>query len=184
MKTLSILCISFLFLGSCSDVKKSSQLATIDEMNQNLQSIKQEVIDNKVDSARIYSDQAREIEVRIKSNYFMDTIDMTFGSKMDRFKLMRKAFGKMEGKYTNVISGCDELLESLRELRHDVENGDGDRAKYAEYINYEKSKFEQIEYLSKEYLESKNKNMTTYEELHKEIEDFSWKLLNENKKSK
>jgi hypothetical protein len=78
--------------------------------------------------------------------------------------------------------GSDELIESLRQLRHDIENGDGDRAKYQEFLDYEKSKFEQLEVLSKEYLETKEFGVSAYKELHKEIEDFSWKLFNENKK--
>jgi hypothetical protein len=169
-------------MTSCSDVKKSSQLATIDEMTEKLQSIKQEVIENKVDSARQYSHRAQEIELRIKNNYFEDTIDMELGNKLGRHKLMKKGFGKLNSKYENVISGCDEMLESLRQLRHDIENGDGERSKYAEYIEYEKSKFEQIEYFSKEYLELKNVTMATYDELHKEIEDFSFALLKNKEK--
>jgi hypothetical protein len=184
VKAATLFLFSILFLTSCSDVKKSSQLASIDDMTQKLKSLKQEVKDNKVDSARSYSIEAREIELRIKNNYFTDTIDLVFGSKMDRHKLMRKAFGTMDSQYSNVISGCDEIIESLRQLRYDIDNGDGDRAKYPEYIEFEKSKFEQLNVLSKEYLEAKKISVATYEELHKEIDDFSWKLLNENKKLK
>jgi hypothetical protein len=184
VKSISILFLSFIILASCSDVKKSSQLATIEDLTQKIQSIKQEVVENRADSASSYADKSEQIELRIKHNYFLDTIDMEFGSKMDRHKSMRKALAKLKTRYADVISGCDEMTESLRQLHHDIENGDGDRAKYAEYLNYEKTKFEQLEVLSKEYLESKKVNMATYEELHKELEDFSFKLQDENKKGK
>lgn len=182
MKTLSIILLSFLVLTSCSDVKKSGQLASIDEMSKKLESIKAEIEANKVDSASHISVEARETELRIKNNYFKDTVDLEFGVKMDRHKNMRRAMGKMDQKYQNVITGCNEVIESLRQLKHDIENGDGDRGKYDEYLNFEKSKFEQVEVLSKEYMESKQLAVDTYNELFKEIEEFSYRLLRENKK--
>lgn len=182
MKTVFYLVISFFVLASCSDLKKSKQLASIDEMSKKLDKILVETKANKVDSARYYSIEAREIELRIKNNYTLDTVDVPFGTKMNRFKNMRRAFGKFDEKYENLLMGCAEIKESLRQLRHDINNGNGDRAKYDEYVAFEKNKFDQIDTLAKEYFEQKNLHMATFTELYKEIEDFSFKLFNENKK--
>ncbi len=182
MKTLSILFLSFLVLTSCSDVKKSNQIASIDEMSEKLEGIKAEIEANKVDSSKRISVDARETELRIKNNYFADTIDVKFGVKMDRHKNMRRAMDKLDKMYNNAIVGCNEVIESLRQLKHDIENGDGDRKKYDEFLAFEKSKFEQVEVLSHEYLETKKFAVETYDALFKEIEDFSYQLLNENKK--
>ena len=182
MKKLSIICLAFLVLASCSDVKKSSQLNSIDEMSTKIENIKAETLENKVDSAQHISREARETELRIKNNYFMDTIDLGFGTKMDQHKNMRRAMGKIDKMYANLIAGCDEVTESLRQLRHDIEKGDGDRAKYEEYISFEKEKFDQVVILSDEYLQTKKFAVEKYQSLAKEIEDFSWKLLKENNK--
>lgn len=182
MKTLSIICLSFLVLASCSDVKKSSQLSSIDEMSKKLESVKAETSENKVDSAHHISIEARETELRIKNNYFMDTIDLEFGTKMDQHKNMRRAMAKIDKMYADVLAGCDEITESLRQLRYDVENGDGERPKYEEYIAYEKEKMDQVVVLSDEYLKTKKFAVDTYRSFAKEIDDFSWKLWKENKK--
>ncbi len=182
MKKIFLICLSFLVLASCSDVKKPSQLASIDEMSKTLEGIKSEAIANKVDSAHHISIEARETELRIKNNYFRDTIDLEFGYKMDQHKNMRRAMGEIDKMYAQVLTGCDEVTESLRQLRYDIENGDGERPKYGEYIAYEKEKFEKIVILSDEYLKSKKFAVDTYQSMAKEIDDFSWKLLKENKK--
>lgn len=141
-------------------------------------------MDNKVDSSRSYSIESREIELRIKNNYLFDTIDLEFGKKMDRHKHMRKTFGSMDQQYNNVLLGCDETIESLHKLQRDIENSDGNRANYPEYLQYEKTKLEQLQVLSKEYIDNKKNAVRDYKALHKEIEDFSWKIFHENKKHK
>jgi len=157
-------------------------LATIDKLNTSLDSLKNELLTNKLDSAQQYSIEAIDNETRIKNYYIEDTIDMVFAEKMTRYKNMRRAFKHMFLEFDKIVLGCDEVKETLRQLKHDIENGDGDRAKYGEYLNYEKSKFDKLVVLAKGYFDSKKTNVATYKELNAEIHDFSMKMQAKNQK--
>jgi hypothetical protein len=157
-------------------------LATIDKLNTRLDSLKNELLTNKLDSAQQYSIEAIDNETRIKNYFIEDTIDMVFAEKMTRYKNMRRAFKHMYLEFDNIVLGCDEVKETLRQLRHDIENGDGDRAKYGEYLNFEKSKFDKLEILAKDYFDAKKTNVATFRELNPELHDFSLKVQAKNQK--
>jgi hypothetical protein len=157
-------------------------LATIDKLNTRLDSLKNELLTNKLDSAQQYSIEAIDNETRIKNYFIEDTIDMVFAEKMTRYKNMRRAFKHMYLEFDNIVLGCDEVKETLRQLRHDIENGDGDRAKYSEYLNFEKSKFDKLEILAKDYFDAKKTNVATFRELNPELHDFSLKVQAKNQK--
>jgi septation ring formation regulator EzrA len=177
MKIFSTLLVSLLVISACTDVQKPRQLKTIKALNHSLDSIKTVITANRLDSAHHYSQISQGVELRIKNHYFADTINLALGQKMDAYKVMRRKFNPLGMDYTNILKGAEEIKESLRELKHDIENGDGNRDKYDEYILFEKGKFEQINALCKDYVSTRNETMATFNQLHNELNAFSFELV-------
>ena len=174
---LGITIISLLF--SCSDLNKSDQLASISDLNNQLDSIEQVWEDNKIDTLAQWELSVYDVENRIKKYYVSDTIDMEFGRKMDAFKVLRRQF-KPLGKAINALrTGIAEERESLEKLKTDIEEGNGERGKYDEFIAFEKEKVNQLVTLSTDFVETKQKCLDTYEELYPELNAFSWSLVKE-----
>ncbi len=167
-----------LLLTSCMDIETSEQLETIASMNQTIDSIETVFKEHKLDSISYISLNAYNVENRIKKNYHSDTISMEFGRKMDAFKVMRRNLGPIGKSLTLIPKSIAEEREKLNELKADIENGNGKRKKYAEYVSFEKVKVSQLRSLLNEYVETKEASLKTYNELYEELNAFSMSLLN------
>ncbi|MFK7783523.1 MAG: hypothetical protein AB8B56_00330 [Crocinitomicaceae bacterium] len=166
-----------LFLSSCMDLKTSEQLETIESMNQTIDSLETVFNENKLDSIAKISLGAYGIENRIKNNYVSDTINIELGKKMDAFKVMRRNL-KPLGKSLSIIpESIEEERAKLKELQADIENGNGKREKYDEYISFEQGKVDQLKTLVTEYIRVKDQSIQTYDDLFDELNAFSMSLL-------
>jgi hypothetical protein len=168
----------FIALVSCSDLKKNDQLKAITSMEQTLDSVSTVLKVNLIDTISGLSIAAEVVEKRIKMYYNADTIDMEFGKKMDAYKMTRKSFPPLGNAYYKIEKGVVEEKETLKNLKGDIENGDGDRQKYEEFISFEQAKVSQLEILLKDYVEQKTKSLNTFNSLHPELEAFSMGLMN------
>lgn len=185
MKNSRLLFLSILLIliaGSCSDLKKGEQLKAIDAMNTTLDSINTVLIENEIDTLPALITATIGVELRIKNNYYSDTIDMELGKKMDAFKRMRKMLGPLNNTFITLRTGTKEEKEILQKLKMDIENGNGDRKKYPEYVSFEQNKVDQLRKLLNEYVEGKNKTFENFDEIYNEMNEFSLKLLDKNKK--
>lgn len=169
--------ISGLFLTSCMDLETSKQLERITSMNQSIDSIETVFNEQKLDSIATISLNAYGVENRIKNNYRSDTINMELGRKMDAFKVMRKSL-KPLGKSASIIpNSIEEERQKLKELQQDIENGNGQREKYEEYVRFEEEKVGQLRTLLNDYVDTKESALKTYNELYEELNSFSMSLL-------
>ena len=166
-----------LLLSSCIDLETSEQLEQIAAMNQTIDSVETVFNEHRLDSIAAISLRAYSVENRIKNNYHSDTINMEFGRKMDAFKVMRRNLKPLGKSLTMIPSTIEEEREKLKQLKTDIENGDGKREKYAEYIDYEEVKLSQLRALLNEYVETKEASLKTYNDLYDELNAFSISLL-------
>lgn len=183
MKTYFALILIVLSLSACHDVNKQKQLEKIDSMLAKVDSIEQVYNKQQADTisvARIIFD-ITTTELRIKNNYEADTINKDLGHKMDQYKLARKRLKPMGKVASQIMLGTKEEREALKNLRKDVSEGAGDRSKYDKYINFEHNKVKQLSVLLKDFVETKEKCIQTYEELHPELEAFSMSLIKDKK---
>ncbi len=139
-----------LTLASCSDLHKKDQIAEIDQMNNTLDSIQEVLFKNEIDTIAALRVATNSVEIRIKNYYYADTIDMALGKKMDAYKVMRRDLGPLGRSFNAIKKGVTEQKKSLNNLKTDIENGDGERKKYDEYIAFEKDKTHQLQSLLKE----------------------------------
>jgi hypothetical protein len=172
---------ALLVLSSCADAKKPIQLEAVDSMLVSVDSIAQIVLENKIDSSLQYSNQAEDVERRIKRFYFTDTINEAFARKMDAFKVMRRKFKPLTMDQLTLDKGCVDMKESLKKLRSDIENSYNERDKYDEFIGFEQAKLEQLQILSADYVDTKNKTILTFHDLYDELNAFSMMLVEKAK---
>lgn len=172
----------FIFsLISCADLNKKKQIERIDAMETSLDSLKKIHEAEKTDSLFAWSQTCYAVEKRVKENYTADTIDLDFGKKMDAFKVMRRNL-KPVGKSMNALrTGIEEEREALKKLRNDIDNGNGERDKYDEYLTYEEQKVQQLRTLCTEFVDTKKACQKTFDELYEELATFSYSLEQKNK---
>ncbi|MFM7667726.1 MAG: hypothetical protein ACKO7D_06005 [Bacteroidota bacterium] len=175
-----LLILSLLILVySCSDINKNKRIERISAMEKTLDSIEKIMNTNKIDSLADMQLAAQGVELRIKNNYKLDTINLEFGKKMDEYKRMRRAIPKLKGNWDKVKKGIGEMRKSLKNLKTDIENNSGKREKYDEYLKFEQNKLNQLCLLSNECQKGQKKILESYMKLHPELYQFSMELINE-----
>ena len=177
---LFLLSVSMIFIVvSCTDLKKNQRIEKISGMEKSLDSIEKILISVKIDSLAEMQLAAQGVELRIKNNYKLDTINLEFGKKMDDYKRMRRAIPKLKGNWDKVKKGIAEVRKSLKNLKTDIDNNSGKREKYDDYIKFELTKLNQLRLLSDECQKGQKQILNTYTKLHPELNHFSMELLNE-----
>ena len=173
----------FLFLTcgilffSCSDLKKDEQLKRISTLEKRILLIENERIVNEIDTLTSLKIATNAVEIRIKNYLVLDTINLVLGKKMDAYKMMRRSLKPLGKQNSQLKQAIREEQKTLKALRSDIENGSGSRDKYESYILFEKNKLNQLQILLDEYLRLKKETMTTYRELHPELNQLSLDLV-------
>ncbi len=173
----------FLFLTcgilffSCSDLKKDEQLKRISTLEKRILLIENERTVNEIDTLTALKIATNAVEIRIKNYLVLDTINLVLGKKMDAYKMMRRSLKPLGKQNSQLKQAIREEQKTLKALRSDIENGSGSRDKYESYILFEKNKLNQLQILLDEYLRLKKETMTTYRELHPELNQLSLDLV-------
>ncbi|MFN5911976.1 MAG: hypothetical protein ACK45H_11615 [Bacteroidota bacterium] len=172
-------------LFSCSDLQRKEHLAAIKGMRTSLDSLEKVLQDNQIDTLAGLITATMSLELRIKNNYESDTINMEFGRKMDAFKRARKRLKPIGAVYSNVRVGILEERDILKKLETDISNGNGNRRKYAEYVDFELRKIDQLRKLLASYVVEKEDALAEIDRLYPELNAYSLELLaNKNKRTK
>jgi hypothetical protein len=173
----------FSLLTGCKANNKD-QIARIQKLSISLDSLEQNLVKNEIDTLAALGVATNAVELRIKNHYNLDSIDYEFGKKMDEYKVMRRSLGPLGKNYVDIKKGIIEERSVLKNLTNDISNNIGTHEENETNIQFEKEKVNQLAVLLKEYLIEKNKTMTTFQKLHKELDSFSLKLLKKKQDSK
>ncbi len=181
MQRLNLFLCVFLFLIGCNQ-SNEEQIETnrIQSLTNSLDSIEKLLLKNEIDTLAALGVATNAVELRIKNNYNLDSIDYEFGKKMDEYKVMRRSLGPLGKSFADIKNGINEERIALKNLTKDISNNIGTREENETNIQFEKEKLNQLEVLLKEYLIERNKTMTTFHKLHKDLDSFSMELLKEN----
>lgn len=171
----------FLYLG-CKDQEKSSYLEEINEISSNLDSL--EVVSNnqKTDSIPIIVNTIEKTISKVKNNYVADTIDLELAALMNRYKDAKKSLSSNSGNLAKTRDAIPEVKGKLEDLRHDIENGVGDREKYEEYIDFEKNKVQEIDSILSYYIKTNRKYLEQFSNAHPQVKHFADSLESKNAK--
>ncbi|MEY3237171.1 MAG: hypothetical protein RI883_1272 [Bacteroidota bacterium] len=179
MKYHFILCV-LIVLYSCTDLKKGEQIQSIQEMNVTIDSIQTVLLENDYSTISDFASNANNTDSRIKMNYESDTLDLTFAKKLDSYNTMRKSFGILSIVFLQLSSDVKSEKITLQKLKLDIENGNGERDKYATFIQFENEKVSKLKTLLSDYISLRETTTNTYNKLHDEINSFSLSLSNNN----
>ena len=162
-----------LLLVACSDFAKKDQLVKITALQKKISALEGQVTKNKIAKISEIKLATSEVELRIKKNLYLDTINLELGKKMDDYKRMRRSFMPLAKSYSQLIKGIREERLALKNLKLDVQNGEGERGKYDEYIAFEANKINQLMTLLEAYISYKDETMKTYFRLHPSLDSLS-----------
>ena len=171
-----ILLVIFSCLFSCSDIEKDRQVKKIIELTNSVAKLKHELIKNKISSISDKKIAVYTVIKRIKSYYFIDTIDIQFAKKMDAYKQIRNSMKYLGGDYEKIRTSLEEEKMCLSRLKSDVINGFGQREKYFDNIRFEKNKIQQIKSLINNYNSDKAKFTLAFDSLHPILNGYSIRL--------
>lgn len=164
--------------SSCADLKKGKQIEMIDSLNKSIDSISTVLIENKFEQMDPIVRQSRTIEKRIIDKFNPDSIiDLETGKKLDVFKEMLNTFEPLEKAYKDLLLNSKKEKIVLSELKSDIENGNGDRARYTEYVAFEAKKVKELRQLLSDYVQTKNQSSKTFNTVHNDVNTFSLKLI-------
>lgn len=167
-----------LTLFSCADLKKGQQIETITALEKSIDSINTVLIENKLEQIDPIVRQSRTIEKRILNKFNPDSIiDLATGKKLDQFKEMLNTFEPLEKAYKDLKKHSKKESIALKELKSDIENSNGERAKYDEFVSFEAKKVEQLRQLLSDYVQTKNQSVKTFDTIHEDVNTFSLKLI-------
>ncbi len=171
--------ISFLF--SCKNEQKTKHLHEINTMEQDLDSLSSVANDTTQQRPGRLSMNVEETIQKVKNNYLPDTINYSVAKMMNNYKEIKKAVMSNSGNLAKVKQSIPEVRQKVKDLKHDIENGVGERERYEEYINFEKKKIADIKDVLNYYLETRNKFYNRYDSLHPIVTNFADSLLNAKK---
>jgi uncharacterized small protein (DUF1192 family) len=184
VKTIFFFLFGLLIFGACTNVNRAERIQKLDQITTSVDSLEKVISSNPSDSSFEMSERARDIELRFKQFYFADSVDRVLANKINDMKQARKTLGHLHNDCLNLLKGCTEMKESVRLLRYDIENADGDRKKYDEYIIHEQSKMNMLTRMGSNYITEREKAYTTYDLLFDELNTFSMDLLETYEKKK
>ena len=194
-KALILLGILFLTLVSCTDFDRKEQLKQIANMKQTVDSLQKNLEINRIDTLAGLRTAVMNLELRIRNNYTADTIDIELSKKMAQYQTVKKFFvaEKEEGgeneslnsqtlgaAYLVVKNGLLQEQKTLDLLKSDIENGNGERNKYNEYLQFEQNKVKQLTILLDDYKKHKDKVLKMFFEVYNELDPFVKSLEKKN----
>lgn len=196
MRNTLLLGLLALFLQGCIDFKKSERLEELKSLQTTVDSVSTVFYANRLDSIVPLRVKMNNLELRIKRFYKGDTISKELGAKMEAFRKIKMNInpenevggeGEEEHEEESIIKfhsflnkAILEEKKSLTALYTDIESSNGEREKYDEYIQFEREKVRQITVLASEYIQRKNKLLTSFDTIYTDLYNFSLKLEQEN----
>jgi hypothetical protein len=93
---------------------------------------------------------------------------------------MRKSFDILSIVFLQLSSDVKSEKTTLQKLKLDIEKGNGERDKYATFIQFENEKVLKLKSLLSDYMSLRETTTASFNELHDEINSFSLSLSNNN----
>ena len=175
----------FIFLGiilltSCSDLKRPEQQSKLDLIDADLSLLNDKNDEIPIDSISVKIQKLEEVEARIKDNFQYDTLSIDLVENLDNFKRIQPTLMFVLNAKKRIDTSLSVREKSLESLKADIENSVGNRAKYNEFLTFEKNQVEQLSDFVNYCDSSSKESMKTFHNLHPIIESFSFKLEEEN----
>lgn len=128
----SIILILPLFLLACTDFKRPERIEQIDALENQIDQLQDSLV--AFDSTLLFN-RAKEIEeIYLHTISQTDTISKQEVLELDKLKHLNQIGGKVKESYTSIRTEMNELSDAIDDLKNDINNDNGKRAKYDSYI--------------------------------------------------
>lgn len=162
-----------LSLTSCKNQMKSHYVEEVEQIQSTLDSLEAIAFDAKNRQKGEIINSVQETLAIIKENYQLDTISLEGVKNIDAYQEIEEAMKVNAGNLAKAKQAIPEIKTKLKELKHDIENGVNERAKYQDFINFEKNKVEAVGEILAYYMKNKIKYENRYDSLYPFIRNFS-----------
>lgn len=179
MKFFTLILSFLLVMTSCSDFHKGSQINTLIKLNKTIDSIDSVLTENKIEDIEQIEIDAKAVKNRIKENIGSDTLDLKLGNKIDAYIRMYNSIKPIKKLFAGMTKNLRLQKIALIRLQKDIENGNGDRSRYDEFVRFENKKVNQISGLLKQYIQNRKNIIDTYLALHDKLYSYSFNLITE-----
>ncbi len=140
-------------LAACVDLKQNQWSADLTEMNSTLDSLSEEVNAFPIKELNTHFKEMKELDFRLKNSYPGDTIDLEFAALLENFKTGLIRLDSAISMYPGMNSELVKQKNSLSGLKQDIENGNGRREKYDEYLRHERNKTNELRLLISKFVQ-------------------------------
>ncbi len=139
MKYILITLLTIFVFTSCDNAKKyKTEISEIDAKQLQLDSLELVVNAIGIDSLNYMQKEATDNETVIRKYYSADTINMSFASKLDKNKRVRKSLDGIEEEKNKVLIELSEIKVQYSNLKKDILAGLYDAKQIENYLNVEK----------------------------------------------
>jgi len=188
---LFIILLTMTLISSCMNREQEKQMEQVTTLIYKRDSLENVYSQNQFDSLNYWRQEASNIELSIKRNYYATKVDAILSRKMNRFKYLQEIIDAEselggEGEYEEeekemtigrrmllLNSGFKKEKISLENLLMDLKNNILEEAKAKTYIQAERIKVKRIENQLNQYLFVKNTELKEYTQLCKELRVFA-----------
>ena len=169
----------FFFLFACVDLKKSSQIETIQRISKSLDSMQIVLHQHPIDIVKEQEQIYFKLEQKIRKNVDVsDTINLDFGKKLDEIKFMREKFQPLEIVYKQLGKDIKNEAKILKNLKLDISKSNGERGEYQKNLDFELEKFSKLKVQLEDYTNTRKDIITIFNQNKQEFENFVNSLEN------
>jgi hypothetical protein len=114
-----------------------------------------------------------EMCIRDRNHILNEPISVEFAQKLEDYKYIETGFDFYLQTKSDLESSIKMAKFSIRNLENDIDQGIGDRSKYATYIAHETTSVSHLDKFMHQNLEIQSKCVNSYRILHTQMKDFS-----------
>ncbi|MCR9172150.1 MAG: hypothetical protein NXI10_06645 [bacterium] len=138
-----IISIALLF-AACADLKKSEQEDRIAAMETKLDALEKELNDFDEALWKTWTTDA-ELATKQLKQLEADTIPLEMALQIDNYRKLKEKLPGLQKGQQNCLNQVKAIRKRLKKLKTDIENGNGRRDKYDEFLSTEEQELEILE---------------------------------------
>lgn len=171
-------------LSSCIEMKQSEYNQKIDQSIETLKQSKKKLSNPIFDSIPIVVSEINSLKSNIRTFLKNDTLPLDIALKIDEISHIDIALQNIEANKIIALKDINVVIQNLNNLKKDINNSSGDRGKYDENIEVEKSKQIILVDAVDDYFNDCTNSLQSFNEIKTELISFSNKLKLKNEEQK
>ena len=180
MKWLPFICL-LLLSASCIDFDRSKYIEEIDSSINELSEAKAQLNQAIFDSIPLILKEIDLVQNRIRTNIKQDSLSLETAIDVDNYKKVENNLIDIEERISVMQKDINAILQDLHNLKKDIENNTGDRAKYEANIQLEKENVKILLNAVEFYTTTCNASFDTFHSVHESLDGYSNLLEMKNK---